>query len=159
MMELTTGVVFLMSSLYGAGQHGYTDTAAAADAVDASKGTQVEQTIPAEIGTFTNEKVTEAFLKKEFADAPILVEISRCESEFHQFDKDGNIVHGRVNKADVGLMQINEAYHLDTAKKMNIDLETVKGNVAYAKYLYNKFGTSPWSASKPCWGNSELARK
>jgi hypothetical protein len=158
MIELTTGVVFLMSSLYGAGQHGYAETAAVANAVDATK-TAVEKMIPVEVGTFTNEKVTESFLRREFADTPILVEISRCESEFRQFDKEGKIVRGRVNKADVGLFQINELYHLETAKKMNINIETVEGNVAFAKYLYSKYGTSPWSASKPCWGTSALAQK
>ncbi|MES2216543.1 MAG: hypothetical protein V4481_04590 [Patescibacteria group bacterium] len=157
MTELTTGVVFLMSSLYGAGQHGYTE-AAAANAIDTTP-TAIEQTIPSEIGTFTNEKVTEAFLRKEFADTPILVEVARCESEFHQFDKDGKLVHGRVNKSDIGIMQINQYYHSETADSMKVDLKTVEGNVAYAKYLYSKFGTSPWNASKPCWGNADLARK
>jgi hypothetical protein len=156
MIELTTGVMFLMSSLYGAGQHGYTDTAVA-NAIAATES-NTEQTLSRKIGTFTNEKITEAFLRKVYADTPILVEVARCESEFHQFDKEGKPVRGRINKADVGIMQINEHYHLDTADSMKVDLETVAGNVAYAKYLYGKFGTSPWNASKPCWGNAEVAR-
>jgi hypothetical protein len=156
MIELTTGVVFLMSSLYGAGQHGYTE-AAVANAVDSLTN---EQAVPVEVGTFTNEKLTEAFLRKEFAGAPILVEVARCESEFRQFGKDGKIVRGRVDNADVGLLQVNERYHGETAKKMNIDIYTVEGNVAYAKYLYAKYGTKPWTASEPCWSRSQdLAKK
>jgi len=33
--------------------------------------------------------------------------------------------------------------------------------VAFAKYLYGKYGVQPWSASAPCWSKSEgdLAQK
>jgi hypothetical protein len=93
----------------------------------------------------------EAYLRQEFADTPILVDIARCESSFKQFDKDGNLIRGRVNNADVGVMQINEKYHDDTAKKLDLDLHTVQGNVAYAKHLYAEQGAQPWIASSKCW--------
>lgn len=154
MIELTTGVVFLMSSLYGAGQHGY----AQANAVNAVKETG-EATKTIDPSSLKDSKQIEAYLRKEYADTPILVEIARCESTFRQFHDDGRVVQGIVDKRDTGVMQINTHYHGDTAKKLGHDLRTLQGNVAYAKYLYGKSGSKPWSASQSCWSNSELARK
>jgi hypothetical protein len=155
MIELTTGVVFLMSSLYGAGQHGYNEAAVGNVPTESDK---TEQADMIESGSSKNQKEIEAFLRKEFADTPILVEIARCESTFRHFDDEGKVVRGRIDKRDTGVMQINLYYHGDTAKKLNIDLYSLDGNVAYAKYLYGKYGSQPWSASAPCWGSSELAR-
>ena len=102
-------------------------------------------------------KAMEAYLRKEFADTPILVDIARCESNFHQFDKNGNIIRGIVNSADVGVMQINEKYHAQYAAKMGVDLYTVEGNVAYAKALYKDQGAQPWISSSKCWSGSGSA--
>ena len=156
MIELTTGVVFLMSSLYGAGQHGYNEAAVGNIPTDAPQKEEVEMT---EASSFKDQKRIEAYIRKEFADTPILIEIARCESTLRHFDSDGKVVRGIVDKRDTGVMQINLYYHADTAKQLDIDLHTVEGNVAYAKYLYGKYGTKPWSASKSCWSTSELARK
>ena len=108
----------------------------------------------------------EEYLTNEYVDTPILVEVARCESEFRQFNKDGSVLRGRAVADDIGVMQINEMYHGTTAKNLGIDIYTLEGNVAYAKYLHNKYGTKPWSASKPCWSKarpitnaSELAKK
>lgn len=160
MIELTTGVVFLMSSLYGSGQstasisnvaHPLTqDNQVAAVAVADTSTSKIDQ----------SAQVMKAYLEKEYADTPILIDVARCESNFHQFDKDGNIVRGMVNSADVGVMQINEIYHLGPARSMGLDLHTVEGNVAYAKKLYKEQGTAPWKSSSKCWGSSDqLAQK
>ena len=95
---------------------------------------------------------TEKYVKQYFSDIPIMIAIARCESTFRQLDKDGEIHRGVVNNADVGVMQINEFYHLDTAQKKGIDIYTLQGNVAYARDLYEREGTDPWSSSKACWG-------
>ena len=102
----------------------------------------------------------EQIVRKYFADTPELAEVARCESTFVQFEKDGSIRRGKENPADVGVMQINEFYHGKTAKKLGDDLYTLEGNMAYAKYLYEKNGLSDWDASKPCWGKAvrQLAR-
>lgn len=58
---------------------------------------------------------------------------------------------------DYGLFQINKS-HFKEAESMGYDIMTPEGNTAYAIYLYNQLGTSPWNASKKCWsklGNSE----
>jgi hypothetical protein len=95
---------------------------------------------------------TEEYVKKYFADVPIMVDIAWCESRFRQFDKNGEIYRGKVNTKDVGVMQINEYYHLDTAEEANYNLYTTEGNTAYARRLYEKYGTDPWNSSRPCWG-------
>lgn len=95
---------------------------------------------------------TEQYVRQYFKDIPIMVQIARCESTFRQLDEDGSIHRGRVNNADVGVMQINEYYHLDTAMDKDLDIYTIEGNTAYARDLYERQGTRPWNSSKPCWG-------
>lgn len=158
MLELTTGVVFLMSSLYGSGQSDNHIMLINAHA-ESEQATTTQIVTNRSLATSTD---MEAYLREEYAETPILVDIARCESEFRQFDKNGKLIRGRVNAADVGLMQINEFYHADTARNMGIDIHTVEGNIAFAKYLYSKYGSSPWSASQPCWSKAksgDLAKK
>lgn len=102
------------------------------------------------------EKVltTEEIVRDYFKDMPILAEVARCESEFRQFNSDGSVLRGDYNKADVGVMQINEKYHLGTAQKLGLNLHTLEGNMAYARYLYEKEGTKPWNYSSACWGKT-----
>ena len=95
------------------------------------------------------------FVQSYFADAPIMVSIAKCESRFHQYGEHGSVYRGEINNLDVGVMQINEYYHSDTAKKLGIDLYTIQGNVAYARCLYDKQGTAPWSSSEGCWGKAK----
>lgn len=92
------------------------------------------------------------YVQTYFADKPELVQIAECESHFRQYDKTGAVFRGVVNDQDVGVMQINERYHLDASEKLGLDIYTVQGNVAYARYLYDKEGNAPWVSSKPCWG-------
>jgi hypothetical protein len=151
MLELTTGVVFLMSSVYGSGQSD-------AQIQSLKAETNAQATTTTEVRSFSTSTDIESYLHEQYFDAPILIEIARCESELRQFDKNGNIIRGRANPDDVGVMQINEFYHSETARKMGINLETTEGNVAFGKYLYAKYGTSPWSASEPCWSKSKIAQ-
>lgn len=138
-----------MSSLYGSAQTATNQIPASVPAT-AQIATVAESS--STIQPTTNN--LEAYLRVAYKDTPILVEVARCESNFHQFDAKGNIIRGIVNAGDVGVMQINEKYHADMAKKLGMDLYTVDGNIAYAKHLYAEQGTAPWSASAPCWSKS-----
>jgi len=103
----------------------------------------------------TKEMVTEYF-----ADNKILIDIARCESSFRHTDKNGDVLRGYVNPADVGVMQINERFHLEDSKKLGYDIHTIEGNMAYARHLYDKKGARPWLASSKCWaGYSEIAKR
>ena len=81
-----------------------------------------------------------------------MAEVARCESTFRQTLPTGQVLRGRVNSSDVGVMQINEYYHLKTAQSLGINIYSIDGNLAYGRYLYNRQGTQPWGASQPCWG-------
>lgn len=102
-------------------------------------------------------KNTEAIVRSYFADIPVMIEVARCESTFRHELSDGSILQGKVDPADTGVMQINKRYHLNTANEMNLNLDDIYDNMAYARYLYENQGTQPWSASMPCWGGSLAA--
>jgi len=101
---------------------------------------------------------TEAVVRQYFNDIPIMAEVARCESQFrHHNPETGTILRGRVNQSDVGVMQINTYYHANTAAKIGLDLNNFEDNMAYARYLYEREGTQPWSASQACWDSHHLA--
>jgi hypothetical protein len=89
---------------------------------------------------------------------PQLRRICSCEStgspnnEPRQFDNNGNVLLGKVNNLDVGQCQINLKYHGDAAESLGMNLFTKAGNKAYAEYLYENQGSTPWNWSKACWG-------
>jgi hypothetical protein len=119
-------------------------------------GSLVQASAPASIMPVSQSP--KEFVSSYFADIPIMIDISRCESHFHQYDADGSVYRGQINNLDVGIMQINEHYHADVAKKLGLDLYTMQGNVAYARYLYDKEGTAPWSSSESCWGPAQAGK-
>lgn len=98
------------------------------------------------------------YVREYFRDEPIMADIAWCESRMRHIDeKTGKIFRGSVNNDDIGVMQINTRYHLEKAESMDIDLYSLKGNLEYAKYLYEKEGTTPWASSRACWG--KVAKK
>jgi hypothetical protein len=157
MMELTTGLLMLASAFSPMTGKAVAD-ASKATAEDAQATTTVAQALP-EDHPLTSVSI-EAYVRDYFADAPILAEISKCESGFRQFNSKGNVVRGKVNSDDVGIMQINTFYHGDSAEKLGFDLYSMDGNLGFAKWLYKKYGSDPWVHSSKCWMRySKLARK
>jgi hypothetical protein len=122
----------------------------------------IEQVAPAEIGEnsgFTGEQTgssTELAVREYFNDIPVMIEIARCESTFRHRLSDGSILRGTVDSADTGVMQINKRYHQGKAGAMNLDLDNLYDNMAYARYLYDTQGLQPWSSSATCW-NRQVA--
>lgn len=150
MIEIITTSAFVLTSIYGAPTANNVDTNNSTTTAPGVSIAKVEQTTT----NIPTSKELERKAREYFKEDPILVEIARCESSFRHLDKDGNVLRGKVNKGDVGLMQINEYYHAETAKKLELDLETLEGNMAYAKYLYNREGGQPWKASSNCWNKT-----
>jgi len=107
------------------------------------------------VAILRSARTVEQFARTYFADIPVMSEIARCESKFRQFDENGNLLRGKVNSGDMGLMQINEKYHSDNATKLGLELETIEDNAAYARWLYNREGTDPWISSIKCWGKNK----
>ncbi len=151
-MELTTTLLVLAGTLTGV------SPVTSVDLVDAKVHAEEVKVLQT---TILEPQTLETYVREYYKDTPILAEISKCESTFRQYDKKGNVIRGIVNKDDVGLMQINEHYHADTAEKLGYDLTTVDGNLAFGKYLYERDGSEPWSASSKCWSKSkgDVAKK
>ncbi len=103
-----------------------------------------------------NAGVEEA-VREYFADIPLMIEIAKAESRFRQFGKDGKPLQGIAVKEDTGVFQVNKTYHLARSKKLGYDIDTLAGNMAYARRLYEEQGAQPWSSSYPMWGKSPLA--
>lgn len=82
-----------------------------------------------------------------------LIAVARCESGYRQFNEDGTLLRGKQNSQDVGVLQINEKYHLADSKRLGYDIHTLEGNIRYGEYLYNHQGLTPWNWSRHCWGN------
>jgi hypothetical protein len=101
--------------------------------------------------THPNDGV-EARVREYFAKTPIMIRIAYCESRFRQFEKNGDVFRGKQVIEDTGVFQVNTYFNGEEAKKLGHNLKTLEGNMAFAKYLYEKKGTQPWKASKPCWG-------
>lgn len=99
----------------------------------------------------------EAALRAYFADAPLMVEIARCESKFRQYDAKGNVLQGIQVSEDTGVLQVNKTYHLKRAIKLGYDIDTLAGNMGYSRLLQSEQGYWPWVSSMPCWGKSPLA--
>jgi len=105
------------------------------------------------------EMPIETHVREYFADTPILSKIAYCESRFRHFKENGEVLRGEITPEDIGVMQINEYYHGDTAKRLGINIYTLEGNLAYAKWLYEKEGVAPWIYSKKCWSQLEHIAK
>ena len=122
----------------------------------------VKEVRAADYGPITDPKNVEKFLKDYFADIPLMQKIAYCESRNRHFDKNEDVLQGKKNSFDRGVMQVNLLYHEATAEKMGLDLHNIDDNVAYARYLYQKQGAKPWASSSACWSKPtlpEIAKK
>ena len=87
------------------------------------------------------EKSIEDKIREEFADAPVMIFIAKCESGFKNVPS---------KTGDFGPFQINQV-HLNTLKTLGLDRTNVDDNIKFARYLYNQKGTQPWYMSAKCW--------
>jgi hypothetical protein len=90
-------------------------------------------------------------VKKTFANAPKMVKIGECESNFRHYAKDGTVLKGKKNPKDTGVMQINRTANEQTARNMGLDVFKLEDNLKFALYLYKTQGTKPWNPSRTCW--------
>lgn len=92
---------------------------------------------------------TEDRIKQEirtiFHEEPeTFIRIAKCESEFNPN------AHNEETD-DFGILQINKHYHGEDMEALGLDPFNVQDNLAFGRILYDKYGTSPWNASKKCW--------
>lgn len=82
-----------------------------------------------------------------FSDVPAMKYIAECESGTRQFTDAGTVLRGGAGGKMIGMFQLHETYHRVPALKLGFDIDTLDGNVAYARHLYDKEGLTPWA---PC---------
>lgn len=93
----------------------------------------------------TNEYAKELALR-EFGSDPEMVRIIECESNFRQYDENGEVLVGLTG--DIGIMQIAPQYWLEDAIKRGNDIYTTEGNIAEAKVILEKQGKAAWVCHK-----------
>jgi hypothetical protein len=98
----------------------------------------------------------EEYVREYFKDEPVMIDIARCESRFRQLDSNGQVLRNEQGSSAIGVFQIMASIHADAAdRNLGLNIYDLQGNAAYARYLYDTYGTSPWNASKSCWGKSQ----
>ena len=103
-----------------------------------------------------NSADVEVAVRGYFADIPVMAAIAKCESNFREYAADGSVLNGGSGGM-IGVFQINKSVHATFALSLGDDITTLAGNMAYARYLYDNEGTSPWDSSEPCWGKITLS--
>lgn len=83
-----------------------------------------------------------------FWDAPEMVAVIKCESGFVHFKADGTVLKGRVTPQDTGVAQINKDYHEKRARELGFDLDSVYGNLAMARYIFDRDGANAWVCNR-----------
>lgn len=115
---------------------------------------------PTEANTSSSSAVsraeTEVFVRDYFSDIPVMIEIARCESNFRQFTDSGNVLRGGNGGGMVGVFQFFASIHDSVAEEFDWDIDTLEGNLAYARHVYETQGTTPWNSAKDCWNTSEV---
>lgn len=91
----------------------------------------------------------EVAVREAFADTPVMIAVAKCESGFRQFSSADVVLRGGSGKGYIGIFQIGERLHRAPAAKLGIDIDTIEGNIAYARRLYDAQGSVPWRECVP----------
>jgi len=85
----------------------------------------------------------EQMILETFPEAPIMVEVLRCESGLRQFRDDGSPVSSHTN--DWGLSQINATVWDSTAQALGLNYKySLEDNLKMARHVYEVQGISAW---------------
>lgn len=109
----------------------------------------------AALSTFPTQPVVEERVREYFKKNPVMIEIARCESNFRQFTDSGSVLRGGSGGEMVGVFQFFESIHTAAAAKLGHDITTLEGNLAYAEYVFQTEGSTPWNSAKSCWDVAE----
>lgn len=78
----------------------------------------------------------------------IMLKLADCESDFRQFDRNGDILRGLVHSSDIGVFQINiDPKDTDwefVARMTGYDPYTVEGNIKLAMLIASEYGYQHW---------------
>ena len=100
-----------------------------------------------------NEHVERA-VREYFKGVPVMVRIAKCESGFEHFnptEANGLNNNPSPSSSAAGIFQILLKTHGPKARRLGLDITTVRGQLGYANHLYRKNGTNDWKMSRRCW--------
>lgn len=75
-------------------------------------------------------------------DAATMLWIAKLESDFHQFNPDGTVLHNKTE--DTGIMEIHEPDYLEKSKVLGFDIYKLKDNLDMALWIYQNDGARKW---------------
>lgn len=126
----------------------YTPEVEQVDTATTTQPAMVIATTTAVVAVAVPLKLSEAQVVEEilkvFPDAPIMVQVARCES--------GLVIHADRKGIDVGLFQINQI-HNKRLLQLGLDKRDLHDNLTYARMLYDESGLQPWYMSRHCWSS------
>lgn len=96
------------------------------------------------------EQIRPLVVLAEVKIPPILEKISFCEGKT-QFDKNGEVIRGEINRDDIGGLQINEIIWGEKARKLGYNIYEQEGNEKMGIWLLHNYGTTVWENSSHCW--------
>ncbi len=88
-----------------------------------------------------------------FPDAPIMVEVARCESGLRHRTESGALLQNTKGGSASGTFQVLMRIHRSEMLKMGLDPNNDADYMTYVKYLFDTFGLKPWRPSRHCWGD------
>lgn len=97
----------------------------------------------------------EELVIRTFPDDHRMLPVAECESNLRQFNTDGSVLMGGGGGNYIGIFQIGIQW-VDLASSMEMDVYTIEGNVAFARWLYN---SEILGRGQPLWRQWECALK
>lgn len=101
----------------------------------------VKPVIVEEVKPETETERIERLIREAFEDAPIMIDVARCESGFRNVPS---------KTGDWGPFQVNQV-HTKRLQELGLDRTKIEDNIKYARMLYDESGTRHWYMSKHCW--------
>lgn len=87
-----------------------------------------------------------------FPNAPIMVQVAKCESELRHRTKSGALLPNQGGGSARGTFQVLMRIHAPEMRKMGLNPDNDRDYMVYVKHLYDTFGLTPWQPSRHCWG-------
>jgi len=97
---------------------------------------------------YTRESIIEK-VRLEFLDAPIMLEVARCESQYKITAH--NTTLNTDGTTDGGIFQLNSVHDEELAT-LGLNKFDPEDNIKFARILYDRKGLQPWKSSRDCWG-------
>jgi len=127
-----------------------------ATSVEANPGERIAQAYAVEsTRPEVDPEYVAARVVEYFQDAPVMIAIASCESEFRQYERSGRLlVNSHPDSSATGVFQILYlTHHPNWSQSPETNITTLEGNLAFARRMFKEAGTTPWNESRSCWQN------